>query len=67
MLGTLGTAGAVAPETLGIGALLTLGIGLVAAVSDAFREIYRNRQESERERLERCCWSRDLLNHYGFL
>lgn len=67
MLGTLGTAEVVAPETLGIGALLTLAIGMAASISEAKRQEDRNQQESEREWRERCCWSRDLLNHYRFL
>ena len=63
-IGTLvGVTGAAAAAT-GIGALLVIGIGLIAVISDAIRQSDREKQERQRkcnEWKQWCSWGKDLF------
>ena len=65
----IGVTGAAAAAT-GIGALLVIGIGLIAVISDAIRQSVREKQARKRqcnEWRQWCSWGKDLFNHYGLL
>ena len=65
----VGVTGAAAAAT-GIGALLVIGIGLIAIISDIARQWVREKQERQRrcnEWKQWCLWGKDLFNHYGLL
>ena len=65
----VGVAGAAAAAT-GIGALIVIGIGLIALISEAIRERVRADQERKRQCdkwKEWCSWGKDIFDHYGFL
>ena len=65
----VGVTGAAAAAT-GIGALLVIGIGLIAIISDAIRQSVREKQERQRqcnEWKQWCSWGKDLFNHYELL
>lgn len=65
----IGVTGAAAAAT-GIGALIVIGIGLIAIISDTIRESVREKQKRQRECNEWkrwCSWGKDLFNHYGLL
>ena len=65
----VGVAGAAAAAT-GIGALVVIGIGLIALISEAIRGRVRADQERKRQ-CEKwrqwCSWGKGLFNYYGFL
>ncbi len=65
----VGVTGAAAAAT-GIGALIVIGIGLIALISEAIRG--RVRADEERRRQcslwrQWCTWGKGLFNYYGFL
>ena len=65
----VGVTGAAAAAT-GIGALLVIGIGLIAIISDAIRQSVREKQERQRqcnEWKQWCSWGKDLFDHYELL
>ena len=65
----VGVTGAAAAAT-GIGALLVIGIGLIAFISDAVRQSVRENQERPRncdKWKQWCSWGKDLFNHYELL
>ncbi|KAL9981032.1 hypothetical protein ACROYT_G009686, partial [Oculina patagonica] len=65
----VGVAGAAAAAT-GIGALIVIGIGLIALISEAIRGKVRADEERRQQcSLWRqwCTWGQGLFNYYGFL
>ena len=65
----VGVTGSAAAAT-GIGALLVIGIGLIAFISDAVRQSVRENEERQRKCdkwKQWCSWGKDLFNHYELL
>lgn len=65
----MGVTGLAATVT-GIGALVVIGLGLIALISDAFRKRARDDQKRKRQCdkwKEWCLWGKGIFDHYGFL
>ncbi|XP_078358813.1 uncharacterized protein LOC144643433 [Oculina patagonica] len=66
---TFGVATAAAAAS-GIGALVVIGIGLIALISDAIRQRVRAKQERKRQCdkwKQWCSWGKGIFHHYGLL
>ena len=69
-IATLMEVSGVAAAATGIGALIVIGIGLIAIISDAIRQRVRADQERKKQCnkwKEWCSWGKGLFSHYGFL
>ncbi len=65
-----GVSGAAATAT-GIGALIVIGLGLIAVISDAVRQRKRAQQEIIKKECDKwkqwCSWGKGIFHYYGFL